>query len=408
MDLIQVKKVTEAALTQALGKSYFTKEVSSDVDPNPTAVIKPIDSFNLVDVGKDVEDSGTVDVYVKGLIVQLGKIYVESREYVGKIPSIFVDSLEWGGYVERVVFDLANISDDDMYNLVDGKLYEDDHRFYSPKAHVKIFEEGKSIRVNTSIVREQLFEAFKSWDEQNRFISGIYSNIQRTINSMLYVYALMLLSASAAISNKALNNSVHLLTEAKALGIVKDPSETTQYTAVEAMRNPDVLSYALQRISEVRDNMEVIGTCYNNGNVPTHTPKTDSRAVLLTGFSRAAKFLVRANTFNEELIGIGDFDTVPAWQAVKNTDKSNYDFTTASTISIAADANNRLGIGTSAVQLPYCVGIVFDYYAIGMTLHKIKVTSSYNASADFWNEFSHHLVNYIIDTNYNMCAFFMD
>ena len=404
MKFEQIKEVTYNALTQALGRSYF--EIipeATEENPNPTAVIQPIESYNLVDVGKDVEKSGTVDVYVKGLIVQLGKIYVESREFVGRIPSIFIDNLEWGGYVERVVFDLANISDDDMFNLVDGKLYEDDHRFYSPKAHVKIFEEGKAIRVNTSIVREQLFEAFKSWEQQNRFISGIYSNIQRTINSMLYVYSLMLLSSACAISDKALDNAVHLLTEAKAKGIVSD--ETTAETA---LRDEKFLAFALERISAVRENMEVIGTAYNNGNVPIHTPTVDSRAVLLTEFSRACKFNVRANTFNEELLGIGEYDTVPAWQAIKNTGKSNYDFSTASTISIKADPNNKFGIGTDAVTINNCIGIVFDYYAIGMTLHKVKVTSSYNASADFWNEFSHHLLNYIIDTNYNMCAFFID
>lgn len=404
MKFEQIKEVTYNALTQALGKSYF--EIipeATEENPNPKAVIQPIESYNLVDVGKDVEDSGTVDVYVKGLIVQLGKIYVESREFVGRIPSIFIDNLEWGGYVERVVFDLANISDDDMYNLIDGKLYEDDHRFYSPKAHVKIFEEGKAIRVNTSIVREQLFEAFTSWEQQNRFISGIYSNIQRTINSMLYVYALILLSSACAISDKALNNGVHLLTEAKAKGIVTDEA-----TAETAMRDEKFLAFALERISAVRENMEVIGTAYNNGNVPTHTPTSDSRAVLLTEFSRACKFNVRANTFNEKLLGIGEYDTVPAWQAVKDTGKTNYDFSTASTISIKADVNNKLGIGTEAVTINNCIGIVFDYYAIGMTLHKVKVTSSYNASADFWNEFSHHLLNYIIDTNYNMCAFFID
>ena len=404
MKFEQIKEVTYNALTQALGKSYFeTTPEATEENPNPTAILQPIESYNLVDVGKDVEDSGTVDVYVKGLIVQLGKIYVESREFVGRIPSIFIDNLEWGGYVERVVFDLANISDDDMYNLIDGKLYEDDHRFYSPKAHVKIFEEGKAIRVNTSIVREQLFEAFTSWEQQNRFISGIYSNIQRTINSMLYVYALMLLSSACAISDKALNNGIHLLTEAKAKDIVGD--ETTAETA---MRDEKFLAFALERISAVRENMEVIGTAYNNGNVPTHTPTADSRAVLLTEFSRACKFNVRANTFNEKLLGIGEYDTVPAWQAVKDTGKTNYDFSTASTISIKADPNNKLGIGTESVTINNCIGIVFDYYAIGMTLHKVKVTSSYNASADFWNEFSHHLLNYIIDTNYNMCAFFID
>lgn len=407
MKFENVTAVTTEAIKLALGQDYFVTvaEPTEDV-PNPTPVTNSIESYKLVDIGEDVKDSGSVDVYVKGLIVQLGKLYVESREYVGRIPSIFVDTLDWGGFVERVAFDLANISDDDMYNLIDGKVYEDDHKFYQPTAKVKIYQEAKSIRVNVSVVREQIFEAFNNWEQQNSFLSGIYANVQRTINTMLYIYALMLLSSACAVSAKKLDNAVHLVTEAKAEGIL-----STSDTAISALRNEKFLAFALERISAVRDNMEVIGNVYNNGTVPTHTPFADNKAVMLTEFSRKCKFLVKANTFNEEYIGIGEYDTVPAWQGVTKIDgtkKSVYDFNTASTISIAADPNNKLGIGTSAVTIPNCIGIAFDRYALGITLRKVTVTSSYTASADFWNEFSHHLVNYIIDTNYNMVAFFLD
>ena len=79
-----------------------------------------------------------------------------------------------------------------------------------------------------------------------------------------------------------------------------------------------------------------------------------------------------------------------------------------SAIKISADANNKLGLGTSAVNVNYCVAFAYDYRAIGFTIDKMKITSNYTACADFWNEFTHIWTNAIIDTNLPMVAFILD
>ena len=75
---------------------------------------------------------------------------------------------------------------------------------------------------------------------------------------------------------------------------------------------------------------------------------------------------------------------------------------------ISADASNKLGMGVEAVTINHAIALVKDRRAIGICPYKEKVTSSYTACADFWNEFTNVLVNYILDTNYSMVAFILD
>ena len=131
----KVAEVTQNAIAQSMGDEYMGK----------LGDLTYLDNQKLVDVGKDVLDSKTTtEQYSKALISQLGKIYVDSKEYTSALGGLFVDSYDWGGYLERVYFSPSDIIDDSMYDLVNGKSY-DDHVFYETKVSAKIYEEGKYI-----------------------------------------------------------------------------------------------------------------------------------------------------------------------------------------------------------------------------------------------------------------------
>ena len=101
MKTTQIKEVLKSAMSQSLGQSYY-----SVGDGN----ISPIEAYNVVDVGKDILDvTHTADSFTGALADMVGKIVIDSREYVGSMPWIYVDSLEWGAYLERVRADLADI-----------------------------------------------------------------------------------------------------------------------------------------------------------------------------------------------------------------------------------------------------------------------------------------------------------
>ena len=71
MKFNDVVELTQNAVAQTLGSTYMEKD----------GKLAPLTSFNLVDVGKDVLASGSVDSYVKALLTQMGKMIIESKVY---------------------------------------------------------------------------------------------------------------------------------------------------------------------------------------------------------------------------------------------------------------------------------------------------------------------------------------
>lgn len=396
MKFEDVLDVTKKALAQSMGGEYM--EQLGD--------LAALDDAKLVDVGRGVlEGNGTTEKFTKALVSVIGKIEFDSREYKISTPSIVVNSMDWGGFVEDVQFDVSeNIMQDPMYSLVDGQSYaEAEHRFYQPKVAVKIFEEAKTFLIPVSVTREILREAFYSWDKLNSYISGIRNAINTTKTAILEAYSHMLLSAAAANSIAGTQTAINLLAMAKNEGRVD-----AAMTPAQAVKDADFLTFCTSKISLYRKYMErLLKGAFNNGNIPTFTPEDDNKLVLLAEFAENIKSIVKANTFNEKYIGVGEYESVSAWQAFKDTDVANFNFVTDSTISIAADSTEKLGIGDEEFTQSYVVAICFDKKALGICPYRVKTTQSYTAIGDFSNTFTHLLFNYKLNNSYNIVAFYL-
>ena len=407
MKFVDLLKTTQEAVAQTLGEDYMNK----------SGLLKATESFKIADVGEKIlETENTVEPFTKSLITVLAKTEMFDDEYNRKITSLWVDNFEWGGFVQRVYFGLADIIADPMYSLVNKKNYSEiDHTFYQPNTAAKIFQEGKAIMVPISIVRDQLKEAFKSWDDLNRYVSGIRTTVRNTLNLALYSYQKMLVSCGIAMSVStaatALNNAVHLITEAKENGVI--PNTVTTYNDIIALGDDThrrFLTFVAQRIATIRDNMREFTTAYNDGNIPTFADGDNNRLLLNSQFAKDIRFNARANTFNSNELAFGDYEEIPSWQAIVSSEAANdtFKFDTVTSINLAADATNKLGIGTEGLSKSGIIGVAFDRRAMGITLIREKTTSTYTACADFWNEFVHLLTNYILDTTFSLVAFVLD
>lgn len=407
MKFVDLLKTTQEAVAQTLGEDYMNK----------SGLLKATESFKIADVGEKIlETENTVEPFTKALITVLAKTEMFNDEYNRKITSLWVDNFEWGGFVQRVYFGLADIIADPMYSLVNKKNYSEiEHTFYQPNTTAKIFQEGKAIMVPLSIVRDQLKEAFKSWDDLNRYVSGIRTTVRNTLNLALYSYQKMLVSCGIAMSVStaatALNNAVHLITEAKENGVI--PNTVTSYNDIIALGD-DIhrrfLTFVAQRIATIRDNIREFTTAYNDGNIPTFADGDNNRLLLNSQFAKDIRFNARANTFNSNELAFGDYEEIPSWQAIVSSEAANdtFKFDTVTSINLAADATNKLGIGTAGLSKSGIIGVAFDRRAMGITLIREKTTSTYTACADFWNEFVHLLTNYILDTTFSLVAFVLD
>lgn len=402
MTLVESAAIVQAQVAQTLGKEYMEKN----------GYLEGIPSDKLVDVGADITaDEKTFKSFIEGLAGRCARLEVEQRIYKGDMNSFMVKSYEWGSFIERTVFDLADIVPDSRWNIFDSPAYDyckDEHTYYDVKSSTLIFDELKPIRTQWSRPNDVAKNAFANDVEMGRFMSGLQQAVRNTIEKGIESYRHALAQCAIAYTTGTLasgTQAVHLLDITDAMGIT-----TSSDTAESFLKNADAMAILAMTIGEIRDNMQPLTAVYNDGSVPTHTPSGDSRLILLNKVDKALKFLVKANTYNKDELGFGEYERVTCWQAMKNSG-GDFDLETVSTVSIAKNtAEDKLGIGlkTAAYEHSYCVGLLFDYMALGICPFRERTTTSYTASGDFWNTFHFVDLNLLLDKRYNMVSFWLD
>lgn len=446
MDITQVRGNIVEVANQLIGANYFPVKTVTLSDGNVVPVTAPLsaevlDALNptiLTDIGTTIQNfQPAFDMVFNSLIDQLGKIVIDQRLYVADLPDIFVDPIEWGGFVEWVRVGLADVMDDPMWNpdiwqknyndpipagstdTVGGgraharKMAELAHGTYLPKVRAKVYKDGKAIMVALSRYKNQMFTAFKSWDEQNRFESALLNAVTNTLRLKAKCFAMATIMTGMG-SAIALNHSYNLLQEAHNRGIA-----TSITTASGALNDDKFKAFALEFIQNTKDNMREMTASYNDGVDPTFTPSEDNRLLLNAQFANNLKYSIRANTFNEALLGIGDYKKVATWQAINDTGVNAFDFDTVTSIYLDGTACTTLGLtpnvdpetegGTDYTnyKLSNVLAFMYDRQGIGVTLDKQTTTTQYSAPEDKINTFWHGLFNYVVNTAYNMAVFYV-
>ena len=64
------------------------------------------DLSNIVDIGNEIINQDKVDNYVKKLVNRIGKTVFKNRVYTGNVPSILMDSWEFGSILQKVTAEL--------------------------------------------------------------------------------------------------------------------------------------------------------------------------------------------------------------------------------------------------------------------------------------------------------------
>lgn len=393
MDIKNIHSVIVNAVSQYMGAEYMT---AANGD------IKPLDTALIVDVGKTAAaaDAG-LDSLFKTMVTQMGMLDIQNEAYKTEIPSIFIKNFEWGGYLERVYFDPLDTFNDTMYNLTAGQDYSQaENTYYAPKISAKIYTEAKAIVTPISRTYDQIKDAFAGLPQLESFLAGVAMEVENTNNLVLDTLAHALVSAGIAISDKATNTARHLLTEMKTKGIMANDA-----TAEDVMKSEAGLAYCYKEIAKTRKYMTRRTTAFNNGAIPVFS--TTVHAAILSDFIKSAEIYLKRISFDNSVTTFGDYDEVTMWQG-NTAFGNNFTFENVSTLCINPDPDDKLGIGTDIYNPSYCIGLLYDWRAIGICPYREKVTSNYVASGDFWTTYSHRLVNHLIDPNFSMVAFFLD
>lgn len=388
-----IVNVMKSVFAQVLGDEYMADD----------GHLKALESGNIIEIGKDVLDMEQgLDSYAQALIYTIGKIEIDTWDYNPQVKQIMRDSWEYGNIYEVVQCSPQNLLDEDLYNLVDGKSYADvENTFYKPTINVKVFTSKRTLALAISFEEDRLKTSLTNSSELNTLISGIRNNIRQQIKMMWDGLAISLLGCAIATSSKTTGTAVHLLTDAKADGVIGN-----EVTVEQALNNDDFVVYCLRKIATIRGYMATPNTTYNNGSVPTSSGKTD--LYLLNEFDKRTKFGVMRTSYHNDTLDIGDYDVINMWQGVVSEDGlKHHDFSTMSTV-IINDADNKIGIGMAEYKVTNCIGLAVDHKAIAMLNEREIVTSNYVNCASFWTDFYKFEVMPILNPNYGIVAFLLD
>lgn len=420
-------EVTKSAIAQLIGKGYLDADYKLD-ELNDTAIVELGEKLELTEDG-DFEVGSPADIVFKAFLGRLAKINIDAREYVASLPKLFVDPINWGIMTENVMIGLSDVMIDEMWNpdgyvpwntsadpatptvypgIEEGKrIAAVEFGFYRPTITAKIYNKAKAIMVALTTMRDQLFTAFKGVDELNKFLAGLYNSVNNTIQLKAEIYAKMTVSTGvgrAIVNGNAIDLRQAYIDETGNAAAATVPTD-------ELLNTPDFQRFWMQTVAKTKEYIKDYTALFNNGENATFA--SEPNTILLTDAVYDAKFGVRANTYNEELLGIGEFDKINMWQAaVSATNTKKYNIENAGRIVYSKQTAIDIGLLPSDTQetsykTPVIIGVTYDRLAMGITIDKKKVTTQYSASRDTVNSFYHALANYVVNDNYPIVAYYI-
>ena len=383
MEVTQVYQFVNEASKEALGTEGILAE----------------DLSNVVDVGTAIFNASAFDKYVKSLVNHIGKVIFVNRPYRGSAPSVLMDAWEYGSVVEKIHSEMPDAVENESWDLTDGTSY-DPHVFHQPKAEAKFFNKMVTFEIDRSITEMQVKQSFSSATQLNGFISMLYNEVEksmtvkndglimRTINNMIgeTVYSQY---AGAAITTVGGTRAVNLLA-------LYNDQYGTSLTATQARLNPDFIRYAAYTIALYTDRLTRMSTLFNVGGKQRFTPKDLQHIVMLSEFRAAADVFLQSSTFHDEYTKLVNAETVPFWQG----SGADYGFDSTGKIDIKT-ASGHAQVVTGVL------GVIFDRDALGVMNYNRRVTTQWNAKAEFTNYFYKMDARYFNDLNENFVVFFV-
>lgn len=360
----------------ALMNNVTNEILGMDADGNPVSVLQE-DLQNVVDVGNQILNVTAFDNYVRTLVNHIGRVIFVNRPYSGNIPSVLMDSWEFGSIMEKISAELPDATANESWELTDGASY-DPNIFYKPTVSAKFYNKRVTFEVPVSITERQVRESFSNASQLNGFISMIYnavdksmtvkidSLVMRTINSMIGEtikadFGSSLLSSTSGI--KAVN-----------LLYLYNQKFSKSLTASDALTDPDFIRFASYEMGMYQSRLTKLSRLFNIEGKDRFTPTDLLHVVMLADFKKACAVYLESDVFHNSLVALPGAEEVPYWQG----SGSSYAFSDVSKINIVTPSGD-------SVEASGILCVMFDRDTLGVCCQDRRVTTNYNPKAEFTN-----------------------
>lgn len=382
-----------------------------------TAIVNE-DLSNVVDIGKAIFDQTSVDNYVKKLVNHIGKVVFVNRAYAGGVPSVLMDSWEFGSVLQKVSMALPDATVNESWKLVDGQEYKQDV-FTAPKIEAKFFNSKVTFEIPMSFTELQVKESFSSREQLNGFISMITTGVENSMTVKLDALIMRAINNMtgetlvAGIGSGAAGSVVldFSKTSGRAVNLLKLYNEQAaagdKVTVNTAMTNTKFIKFATYTLGVYADRMSKVSALFNVGGKERFTPADMRRCVLLSDFAKAAVTFLQADIQSPEMVSLPAHDAVPYWQGSGD----DYGLNSIGKIDIKTAGGETVkvpfeGAGTGKKNAAI-LGVMFDRDAVGVSNLDRRTTTAYNAKAEFYNNWYKMDAGYYNDLNENFIVFFI-
>ena len=391
MTVQQIHTLMNTVTSEILGKSDVVKE----------------DLSNVVDVGKELFSNTDVDNYVKSLVNHIGKVIFVNRPYTGNVPSMMMDSWEFGSVLEKIQADIPQATENKSWELTNGQSY-DPNVFYKPTVSVKFFNSRVTFEVPMSFTEKQVKDSFSNAAQLNGFLSMLYTAVDKSMTVKIDSLVMRTIDNMIAHTLHAEFSTVEdgnysAVSGTKAVNLLKlyNAKYSKTLTAEQAVTDPDFIRYASYIMGVYADRMGKLSTLFNVGKKERFTPSDMLNVVMLSDFEKAASTYLYADTWHNENVKLPTAETVPYWQG----SGQNYSFADTSKIHVSITDGSS---GTVEVSASGILAIMYDKDAMGVCNTDRRVTTQYNAKAEFFNNFYKFDASYFNDLNENFVVFFVE
>lgn len=376
MKVKQIYSIVNDITGEILGKTDLVKE----------------DLSNIVDVGKEIFDSTSVDNYVRTLVDRVGKVIFVSRPYSGNTPSVLMDSWDYGAVVEKISCELPEAVENKSWDLQDGQDYSP-NVFYKPEISAKFFNNKMTFEIDMSFTERQIKSSFASASEINSFLSMIYNAVEKSFT--VKIDGLIQRTINNMIAETLANDTTGI----KAVNLLKMYNEKFGATlkAKDSITNKEFIRFASMTMGLYIDRLSRISTLFNIGGKDRFTSNDMLHVIMLSDFKASANSYLQSDTFHNEFTKLPNAETVPYWQG----SGSDFSFEKVSAINVNTS-------GGKTVSKSGILAVMFDRDAVGVSNLDRRVTTNYNAKGEFYNNFFKMDCGAFNDLNENFIVFFVE
>lgn len=384
MEVKQIYELMNNVTTEILGKSDLVKE----------------DLSNVVEVGTEIFGATEVDGYVKSLVNHIGKVIFVNRPYTGNIPSLIMDSWEFGSVLEKISADIPNATENESWELENGREYKQDI-FYKPSVSAKFFNKMVTFEVPMSFTEKQVKQSFSSASQLNGFVSMIYNAVDKSMTVKIDSLVMRTINNMIAETFNAEFTDVtdySTVTGTKAVNLLKLYNDKfgAELSADDCLTNPEFIRFASYTMALYVDRLSKISTLFNVGGKERFTSAEYLHIVMLSEFKSGATAYLSSDTYHENYVALPNSESVPYWQS------SGLDYSFANTSKINVKTATGKDITASGI-----LAIMFDRDSMGVCNSDRRVTTNYNAKAEFFNNYYKFDASYFNDLNENFVVFYV-